>query len=170
MGQAKQSPEEPPIHPAVVRVAEWFGLRVRVGACRVPIGHPPTHVRFDREGDVWIEDGSCLAGDVLHECIHAVLGPDTLKDEYGLMAYELACARLLLHGEDWKEWRSDFGGYAFDWGRLETEIGDGDEVFESEEWVENCYNDAIRQGWLNEDGSPKQFCGLHESFVQRVKK
>jgi len=113
---------------------------------------------------VWIDDGSCLAGDVLHECIHAVLGPDTLEDEYGLMAYELACARVLLTGEDWKAWRSDFGDYGFDWGRLETEIGDGDEVFESEAWIDACVMDARTRGWLNGDGSPRRFQGLHEGF------
>lgn len=154
------------IHPAIVRVVEWFGLRVRLGACPEKVGHPPTHVMFDREGVVWIDDGSCLAGDVLHECIHAVLGPYTLTEESGLMAYEYACARLLLSGEDWTEWRRDFADYGFDWGDGETEIGDRDEVFESSEWIDHCQMDASMRGWLQDTGAPVQFRGVHEGYLR----
>lgn len=153
------------IHPAVLKVAEWFGLRVHVGACPKPVGHPPTHVMFDREGVVYVDDGRCLAGDVLHECLHAVLGPDTLTEEFELMAYEYACARLLLDGKEYTEWRRDFAEYGFDWGDGEDTIGEGDEVFHSQEWLDGCEMGAFMRGWLNEDGAPVQFQGLHAGYT-----
>lgn len=143
-------------------VAAWFGLQLRPGKPAKRIGHPPTHVCFDRGGVVWVENDAS-PGDVLHECCHAVLGPYTLTEEYGLMAYELACARLILHGEDRTAWRSDFAGYALDWGYLETEVGDSDEVFESEEWID-CETDAFMRGWLKPDGSPVQFSGVSSEY------
>jgi len=149
----------------VARVADWFGLSIRIGKSDFRIGHPPTHVSFDRDGVIWIEQDDVSPGDVLHECVHAVLGPYTLTEECGLMAYERACARLLLHGEDWRMWRSDFAEYALSWGNRGFEIGHGDDAFKSEEWIDACHGDAIMRGWLEPDGSPVHLRGLNEGYL-----
>jgi len=101
---------------------------------------------------------------VLHGCIHVVLGPDTLTEEFGPMAYEYACARILLIGKDYAEWRRDVADYGFEWGDGEDVIGEGDEVFHSHEWITHCDMDARRRGWLDCKGEPVRFCGIHAAY------
>jgi len=147
-------------------IANWFGFPLHLVTSFKDIrwiGSPPGAVCFDLSGALYVLRYS-TSSDVLHEVCHAVLGPDTLKEETGLMAYEYACARALLKGNDWKGWRKDFAHYVFDWDDHE-EIGRDDEVFSSEEWVSHCYLDALDRGWLQDNGCPIQFHGLHEGYA-----
>jgi hypothetical protein len=149
------------------KVAEWFGLKLCLGEPRDRVGNPPTGiVCFDLNGLIWVPEWTTATpSDVLHEACHAVLGPHTLKEETGLMAYEYKVAKSLLKDDDWKQWRRDFSDYGFDWGNGNTEIGTSDDVFESEEWINFCEMDAWSRGWLMDDSSPKQFHGIHKDYL-----
>jgi len=159
-------------------VTDWFGLEfvpARPPAVLV-VGAPPTHVAFDLRGFVYKEPALKLedVGDVLHEAAHAVLGPETLRDELGLMAYEYAAAKHLLQRDAFVAWRRAFADYGLDWtdgdGELHSEVRLGDEVFSSEEWLEHCHDAADCRGWLTAAGGPQQFKGVHPDFTEAHKR
>jgi hypothetical protein len=88
---------------------------------------------------------------VLHEVLHVVAGPESLKDEEGLMVCQAALISLLDPLERATA-REDLANFLFTWthphrGDRVYEVTDDDTVFDSQEWQE-LLPEAEAQGLL----------------------
>lgn len=93
----------------------------------------------------------CAFTNVLHECIHAVLGPDSLQDgESALMAMTEALIRCVTNEDEAMRLRKDFSVYGFEWHddehEDEGEIGMDGACFQSEEWKEDVLVAGLEAG------------------------
>lgn len=88
---------------------------------------------------------------VLHEALHAVVGPSSLDDELTLMAYQAALISCC-SGAEYSSLRESFSCYMIDWQHPETgednnDVGSDDVVFESRAWQE-AREAAVEAGLL----------------------
>lgn len=76
---------------------------------------------------------------ILHEALHAVVGPHSLEDEELLMAYQAEIIACCTVPKEHQLLRTSFANYGFPWRApkkrsLERDIGLDDIVFESRAW------------------------------------
>jgi hypothetical protein len=108
--------------------------------------------------DVWMV--------IIHEALHAVLGPETLETEWPMMPVEWAVAQEL--GPEWvRPFRQHFADFGFIWtaprGRYRDSFGHSDEVLGSAEWADAC-GAAEARGWLDAHGRPTWGSGPHPGY------
>lgn len=79
------------------------------------------------------------ADSILHEALHAVVGPDSIKNEEVLMGYQAVLIACCTVPEEHALLRGAFASYGFSWRHprtkvRETNVGFDDVVFESRAW------------------------------------
>jgi hypothetical protein len=111
--------------------------------------------------------------DVLHEALHLVVGPSSLRDENVLMAYQAALIAQLSDPVERSRARADFADFGFMWTHPDTEerlrgITDDDAVFRSQQWGK-IQRKAVAAGLLVERRGqlvPVFGLGIHPGWAE----